>query len=90
VGPVILAEFNMGVRFCLARSLQGQGSPEKRQESEELYWEAYNEAVNVCTPENEKSMAASFYIMWGQACFMFADLLKATGRWDLARTVKHE
>jgi hypothetical protein len=87
---VSLAEANMGLRYCLARSLQGQGSPEQLQESEELYWEAYNEAVKVCTPENETSMPASFYIMWGQACSRFADLLKATGRWDLASTVKHE
>jgi hypothetical protein len=90
MGPVNLAEFHMGVRFCLAWSLQGQGSPEKLRESEELYWEAYNEAVKVCTPENEKTMFASFYIMWGQTCLFFSDLLKATGRWDLARTVKHE
>jgi hypothetical protein len=80
----------MGIRFCLARSLQGQGSPEKRQESEELYWDALNEAVKVCTPENEKFMPASFYRVWGQTCLFFSDLLKATGRWDLARTVKHE
>jgi hypothetical protein len=90
VGPVGLAEFHIGIRFCLARALQGQGSPEKRRESEKLYWDAYNVAIEVCTPENEKSMPASFYIMWGQTCLFFSELLKATGRWDLAHTVKHE
>jgi hypothetical protein len=74
----------------LAQSLQGQGSPQQLEESEALFWEAYNEALKVCTPEHEPYMNTMFYMTWGRIAFQIVDFLRATGRPELAQIVFHE